>query len=625
MNRFVVLDVPMNCGKTHTIERLCKHESNSTKTIVNITHRKALAITLGDKYGGCTSYTDKLFEHANFDYKRVSITSNSLCKIPPEFNFKYDILIIDEAGWFRLNMISKTMKTCWGNVLLKLETLIKATPTVIIMQDILTENDVSFYTQLKGLSSIYDTSILSIRMRYKKQVKEQLHYSKKCNEIYHILLNYLRRYGSQKTVLVACTSKNFAESTYKDLYNRALGNQLGGIEQDKIRLVTADSKQNDWRQNFFKNPTLAVQGLNIIIVNSVISTGHSIDNGINKIFYFCHNNILCHEEELQLLARARKSPCLDAVKICFIEPGKGGRYETRYEKQYDAIKEEPMTDLMHCAFADVACAYSDTINRHFWLFKRDETRFAMSKVGWNIPAYPYEEIDDTKIKIDDLLFRNQKIKSKASILSYLNDDCMYEQLGDLEKQKVDVIHRSLSLGTNVERANKCWSNYMGTEKIPLNPDKLLPFVSYLTQISFPLNAVTSIVSVSNDIGLVKCAIEVLKHCFPDNIFHLPNTSFCAEELLPKSETKTVIKKDIHFNNAIKRSRNSFMNSKDTTSLLIKILRKLEIPIINTNKRKRLASGNSGSIYMIDHDRLCAMFEICSFCFSSFNFDCPEIQ
>ena len=247
MNRFVVLDVPMNCGKTHTIERLCKHESNSTKGIVNITHRKALAITLGDKYG-CTSYTDKLFDHVNFDYKRVSITSNSLCKIPPELNFEYYILIIDEAGWFRLNMISKTMKTCWGNVLLKLETLIKATPTVINMQDILTENDVSFYTQLKGLSSIYDTSILSIRMRYKVQVKEQLHFSKKCNKIYHILLNYLRIYGSQKVVLVACTSKKFAESTYKDLYNRACDNQLGGITQDKIRLVTADTKQNNWRQ-----------------------------------------------------------------------------------------------------------------------------------------------------------------------------------------------------------------------------------------------------------------------------------------------------------------------------------------------------------------------------------------
>ena len=90
MNRFVVLDVPMNCGKTHTIERLCKHESNSTKGIVNITHHKALAITLGDKYG-CTSYTDKHFDHVNFDYKRVSITSNSLCKIPPELNFEYYI------------------------------------------------------------------------------------------------------------------------------------------------------------------------------------------------------------------------------------------------------------------------------------------------------------------------------------------------------------------------------------------------------------------------------------------------------------------------------------------------------------------------------------------------------
>ena len=166
MNRFVVLDEPMSCGQSHTIVDLCKYESNSNKSIVNITHRKVLAITLGDKYG-CTSYTDLLFNDVNCDYTRVSITSNSLCKLPPELNFKYDILIIDEAGYFRLNMISKTMKTCWGNVLLKLEVLIKATPTVIIMQDILTENDVSLYAQLKGLQSMYDKSILSIRMRYK--------------------------------------------------------------------------------------------------------------------------------------------------------------------------------------------------------------------------------------------------------------------------------------------------------------------------------------------------------------------------------------------------------------------------------------------------------------------------
>ena len=172
---------------------------------------------------------------------------------------------------------------------------------------------------------------------------------------------------------------------------------------------------------------------------------------------------------------------------------------------------------MHCIFADVACAHADTINRHFWLFKRDEKRFAMSPVGWNTTAYPYEEIDSIKINIDDLLFKKQKTKSKASILSYLNDDSNYEQLGDLEKQKVDVIHRSLSLETNLEIANKSWSIYMGKEKIPLNPDKLLPFVSYLTQIEFPLTAVSSIVTSCHDIGLVKCALKVNSHCFPENI------------------------------------------------------------------------------------------------------------
>ena len=136
-----------------------------------------------------------------------------------------------------------------------------------------------------------------------------------------------------------------------------------------------------------------------------------------KIFYFCHNNILCHEEELQLLARARKGPSLNAVKICFIEPGKGGSYETRYEKQYDTIKEEPMTDLMHCAFADVACALSDTINRHGWLYKREITRFIMSEVGWNLDLYLYEKIDPTVLKLDQLLFKNKRQSQKK--VSYL--------------------------------------------------------------------------------------------------------------------------------------------------------------------------------------------------------------
>ena len=68
-----------------------------------------------------------------------------------------------------------------------------------------------------------------------------------------------------------------------------------------------------------------------------------------------------------------------------------------------------------------------------------------------------------------------------------------------------------------------------------------------------------------------------------------------------------------------------MASNDTTSLVIRTFRKLEIPIINTKKRKRLDSGRSVSIYIIDHDRLIAIFEICSYCFSTFNFEYPVIQ
>ena len=109
------------------------------------------------------------------NYKRVCITANSLQKIPPEFNEKYDVVILDEAEWVAWHMISSTMVKDVYPVMARLKTLLRNTKTVILSQAKLSEVGVKFYTDLKNIF-LYDPQIHSLEIRRKKPSPQRMHW-----------------------------------------------------------------------------------------------------------------------------------------------------------------------------------------------------------------------------------------------------------------------------------------------------------------------------------------------------------------------------------------------------------------------------------------------------------------
>ena len=247
----------------------------------------------------------------------MCITTNSLEKIPPEFDENYDIVILDEAGWVAKHLVSSTMVSYVFPVIARLKQILLNSETIILSQAKLTENDVKFYTDLKGID-LYDDCIHSIELRRISPEPHIMHWSRDIWTVYHLLWNNLREHGKEQTRVIYVTSKKFGESMYNDIVKRCGDNQCGGLEKDDVVLVTGDSKFDEWKIEFFENVSSAVFKKRVIIVTSVISTGHNIVEGVDKVFVFLHVGILTSDEEKQLIARTRPSFQLDPVYICFI-------------------------------------------------------------------------------------------------------------------------------------------------------------------------------------------------------------------------------------------------------------------------------------------------------------------
>jgi intracellular sulfur oxidation DsrE/DsrF family protein len=105
-----------------------------------------------------------------------------------------------------------------------------------------------------------------------------------------------------------------------------------------------------------------------LIATPTIRSGHSIDLEVHKVFAFLFINVLTHEDEVQFLHRARKSPKKETTEM-YIQAGVSGRCNTSYEKQVLTCASLYDNDQMVSATADVLAEKADSRNRHYWLFR----------------------------------------------------------------------------------------------------------------------------------------------------------------------------------------------------------------------------------------------------------------
>ena len=181
-------------------------------SVVAVTNRRSLAANLGQRLD-LHCYLDlmdkgKILPGFYEKFKRVAVCANSLRKLPEQLLVKYDVLILDEAGYLRLHFGNSTMEDCWEKSLSVLKVLVKSARTVFIMQHELTERDVSFYTSLRGWEP-YDHRIQSFKFERNTPMPRNVEYTYSVEEMKYCLNMYLEKHGKSKCVVVTVTSKNF--------------------------------------------------------------------------------------------------------------------------------------------------------------------------------------------------------------------------------------------------------------------------------------------------------------------------------------------------------------------------------------------------------------------------------
>ena len=206
--------------------------------------------------------------------------------------------------------------------------------------------------------------------------------------------------------------------------------------------------------NFIETPDTAVPKKKVIMATSVISTGHNITKNVNRVCVFLHVGILCSEEDKQLIARTRPSDVLDPIYICFIEPGRGGRHETRYANQYAAAAYSEVYHLLKGVWANIVCSAMDTKNRHIWLFVKDKLNYDLTE----LPAAGCsdEEINKFVCESDKIMFDSLKKTNSGTILDHLSRNGNYELLGTLQKQCGSKIKERLINETLWKSHQKDW-------------------------------------------------------------------------------------------------------------------------------------------------------------------------
>jgi hypothetical protein len=149
---FVAINAGMGSGKTESAIALS--QDNYVQNVCVVTYRRALARQLADRFS-VECYLDvDLNEWAEEDTlysKSLVITTNSIYKLPERS--AYALVVIDEAGFVRRHFVGGT----FANVLSRkqcmerLGDIMRRAGTVLLLQDALTESDVSFFVDLERL------------------------------------------------------------------------------------------------------------------------------------------------------------------------------------------------------------------------------------------------------------------------------------------------------------------------------------------------------------------------------------------------------------------------------------------------------------------------------------------
>jgi late competence protein required for DNA uptake (superfamily II DNA/RNA helicase) len=372
-NRWLVaVNSPMGSGKTEAVSEFAKRRLSNGPFLV-VTYRRALARQLAERFNAAC-YLDVLENEGCVDEEKLVICTNSMGRMSTGSSAaKYALVVIDEAGFVRRHYVQGTFHNSRDRMssYKVLQHKLQQASLVIIMQDALSNSDVSFYRSMGNFPADRIRRVYMPRRPLsdilKSTVSESLWMTalKKC-------------ISAGNKVFICCSMRSDAEVLHNSIVDSAFfksGNYSSEEWRERVALITGTSTFPKGKIDNVDEFALKYKEFDVAIATSVLETGVSLSGHYTHVFGHFKRTPITHATQAQLASRVRNAERV----FLLLERGQQLLFTTKVKEIARLLKLD-LASLEEAIFndtvADIMAEFADTFNNNDSLWK--EIRHSVS-------------------------------------------------------------------------------------------------------------------------------------------------------------------------------------------------------------------------------------------------------
>lgn len=324
-DNLIYIKAPKGNGKTEFYKELVA-SFPETVSVVGLVHRRSLARTVSSRVD-LQCYLDE-----GELSSRLVISVDSLVRFDIEKDKPYDVLFIDESEQVFRHLIGDTTEEQRGKIFRTLIWLVRNAKKIICADADMT-GDLTCYVveKLRGSFQHELDNVTSIVNEF-PSIREIDVYENK----YHLISNMFDDIADGQKTYISVATKKIAEEIANVL--RELKDKNGN--KIKFLTLTGHTSKEEEAEKFFLNPNNEVTNYDVLISNSTLSTGVSIDvDWFDAVYGIFESGIYTFQDCDQAISRVRKC---ETVKV-WVHPGPKKVHGSETELRAGPIRKEILT------------------------------------------------------------------------------------------------------------------------------------------------------------------------------------------------------------------------------------------------------------------------------------------
>ena len=323
MADLLLLMAPKANGKTHFYSQTIKSIPDDQR-VVALVHRRSLARALANRLGLDCYLDDTEFKD------RYVISVDSLIKLDLNREKPYDILLIDEVEQvLRHAILSDTTEKYRGAIFRALCWLINGAKQIICADADLT-GELTCHLLAKLRRSFEQDRITMIFNQWPANRSINVYESKQ-----HLIADLMVAVSEGKRIYVPVGELALANSlkALMDFSRNPDGSPVTAL------VLTGETSEDEQSKAFFNNPNAEASKYQVLIANSVLSTGVSIEDKFDAVYGIFDPSVYTYQDCDQAISRARYC---DEVKV-WIHDGPKQVFQSEADIRSGPVRKELLT------------------------------------------------------------------------------------------------------------------------------------------------------------------------------------------------------------------------------------------------------------------------------------------